>query len=161
MKITLRKKHLGSLSSLLMLTLVQPSANAEVYNSNTPNTLAYETQSSDEDSPSQSVILKSAYRSNGGLINVNADDLKHFAYKTDISKAFDEYFSALNELEERYQDKVDKVLDQYEQSLKLASNVSSENQIELFKGDAKCMLAKLKQQHRANQEALKLKYHIS
>lgn len=158
MKISLCKKHLGSLSSLLLLSLIQPSANAEAHNTGSSSTPIYDAQSSDEERAVKGIVLRTAYHSYGSL-NISAGELKHVAYKSNISQAFEQYYAARNELEEHYQDKIDQVLDEYEQNLKLAANV--EQQTQQAKQSAKCVLAELKQQHQENQAALKLKYHIS
>lgn len=158
MKIVVRKKHLSSLSSLLVLTLMQPAANAEVSDTKLSSTPRYEASSAEQERLVKGLPLKTAYRSHGNL-NTRVGELKHFAYKDNISKAFDDYNLAKNKLEEHYQDKVDQLLDEYERSLKIASD--AEGEIMLAKEKAESMLAKLKQQHRAKQEALKLKYHIS
>lgn len=159
MKITIRKKHLSSLSSLLVLSLIQPSANAETSNTTTSSTPIYDSQPSSEDRSSvKGIVLKNAYRSHSNL-RTGATEVKHIVYKGNISQAFEDYHAAKKQLEEQYQDRVDQALDEYEQNLKLSAN--TEAQTLQAKEDARSVLAQLKLQHKANQEALKLKFHIS
>lgn len=157
MKIMIRKKRLGSLSSLLVLSLIQPSANAEENNTSTSNTLTYNAQFSDEDRSAKNVVLKAAYRSHGNFSTIS-EDVKHVAFKSHISQTFEDYYTAQNRLEENFQDKFDQILDEYEENLKLAANTQQTLQA---KENAKAVLAEIKQQHKANQEALKLKFQIS
>ncbi|SBS28507.1 hypothetical protein MAQ5080_01117 [Marinomonas aquimarina] len=155
MKIIIRKKHLGSLSSLLMLSLFHPSASAETDNNAARNAPSYAVHSANEIQLDRDTTALKVHWHTSGALHPQSSDMQHVAYKTDISKAFNEYYLALHALEEDYQDKVDDVLDEYEQNVKTAQLLQQ------AKKSAQCLLTKLKQQHHADREALKLKHHIS
>lgn len=162
MKILIRKKRLSSLSSLLVLTLLQPTANAtESRITSTP--AAYENSSEEADDKHQvkpQFLNTTAYRSYGSL-KVPVSELQHLAYKNDISQVFDAYHAELEALEEGYQDNVDHVLDQYEADLKLARYQGKEEQEVEAKLCAERMLAALKQQRNLKRQALRSKFHIT
>ncbi|MBJ7550058.1 hypothetical protein [Marinomonas ostreistagni] len=162
MKIVIKKKHLGSLSSLLVLSLAQTPANAEEQSNRitSPSSIANLARSGEEQN--KAIILKASQDLTTKL-SLNSPRLHLISYKANISKAFDGYYKELNALEEHYQDKVDKALDDYEDSLKLVSmNTSSDSLTsQQAKFNAKCVLAKLKKEHKTDQQALKDKYHIS
>lgn len=162
MKLIIRKKQLGSLSSILMLSLFQPSASADE-TLTTSASSGYETYL--EERPLQASddkTLMSTYRVNSRLTR-NVSDISHYTYKANISQVFDNYYQALNQLEEHYQDNIDDVLDHYESELRMAKLEPSYElrQTSEAKQRARASLKSLKQEHFLKRAALEKKFNIS
>ena len=162
MKIVIKKKHLGPLSSLLVLSLAQTPANAEEPLSRATSSFWFANQARSDEEQDKVITLK-ASQDLTSKPALHTPHVHYISYKANVSQAFDGYYKELNALEENYQDKVDKALDDYEASLKLVSmNTSSDTLTsQQAKFNAKCVLAKLKKEHKTDQQALKDKYHIS
>ncbi|WP_425641351.1 hypothetical protein ACPUEK_15470 [Marinomonas gallaica] len=162
MKLIIRKKQLGSLSSILVLSLFQPSASADEALS-TSTSSGYETYL--EERPieaSDYKALPSAYRVHSRLTR-DASDSGHYAYKANISQVFDDYYQALEKLEEHYQDNIDDVLDHYESELRMAKLEPNYElrQTSEAKQRARANLKSLKQKHFLKRAELEKKFHIS
>lgn len=159
MKIVIRKKHLGSLSSLLVLSLFQPSASAE---ENALFSFSNDYEVTANDLPINKTLPALAHQPNPALTPKMGMDIPMAVYKTSITRAFDEYQQALTALEETYQDRVDLILDKYEQQLLDVQN--SHNEIALIaeaKQSADAQLEQLKLEQQDKRQALQLQYHIS
>ncbi|MCO4786059.1 hypothetical protein [Marinomonas atlantica] len=162
MKLIIPKKQLGSLSSILMLSLFQPSASADETLS-TSTSSGYETYL--EERPIETSAYKappSAYRVHSRLTH-DASDIGHYTYKANISQVFDDYHQALEQLEEHYQDGIDNILDQYESELRLVQLEPSydPHQISAAKQNARKNLKILKQKHISKRAELEYRLHVS
>ena len=163
-KILIRKKRFGSLSSLLFLTLLQPAANAKDISSNNAQedfeVKVYESEYRPVKTDT-SYPTKVTYPEKQQLA-LSISNVHDYAYKQTITQAFTAYYEALDELEESYQDSVDEVLDQYESDLKHARLASNDQHDAIIARDiAEKMLAKLKHERDQKRNELRMLYHIT
>ncbi|MFD1382388.1 hypothetical protein ACFQ45_03370 [Rhodanobacter aciditrophus] len=166
MKILIRKKRFGSLSSLLFLTLLQPAANAKDL-SGSDKTDLNDFEVKVYESEHRTVKTDNAYPTSviypeKQQLALSISNVHNYAYKQSITQAFTAYYEALDELEENYQESVDQVLDQYENDLKQVKlSGGTELDTTTARSIAEKMLATLKQERDEKRNELRMLYHIT
>lgn len=165
-KILIRKKRFGSLSSLLFLTLLQPAANAkDLSGSNSTKTDDFEVKVYESDQriiASDGAYPTSVIYPKKQPLALSISNVHDYAYKQSITQAFTAYYEALDELEENYQENVDQVLDQYENNLKQVTLTGgTELDTASARSIAEKMLATLKQERDEKRNELRMLYHIT
>ncbi|MBM6551790.1 hypothetical protein [Marinomonas ostreistagni] len=160
MKINIRNKRLGTASSLLMLSLLQPPAQAsEVDCDSSFVPLSQATSTPLQHHLSQHTANEHTWQYRP--VNSAQGELTGYTFKTNITDTFTAYHDALDALEESYQDNVDEVLDSYEATIADARAIGDEQGVLLAKAKTDRQLSALKQERDQKRFALQMQYNIS
>ena len=161
MKIVIWTKRLGSASSLLLLSLLQPTASANTADSNTSNQPSYE--SSITTSLQQTLShtqLPPSHPFFQSDFDVHAK-INPLTVKQQITYTFTAYYQAAEKLEEAYQDHVDQVLDLYETEIDQARQRGDDVSIAQAKHNADKKLDQLRVVRDNERMALQSRFNIS
>lgn len=161
MKIIIWTKRFGSASSLLLLSLLQPAANANEADSSGPNQPSIEssiTTSLPHNLSYTQLPLSRQFVPSDFDINAKVNPL---TVKQQISDTFTAYYQAAEKLEESYQDHVDQVLDVYEAEIDQARQRGDEASITQAKFEADQKLDHLRTMRDTQRTALQGHFNIS